>query len=209
MRRLEQKANQIIDHHADELLRERLAERRYKRLDENGRLFGRSIKHGTGTYDFYVKNRVPFRLLTPEEKIYPCHSIYRAATSKIMHPCRTRCRKQSCPYCRFDFDDVGDMKNKKHHDLLRLSLLLSQPPTTWEKFSREKNFAPTKKTIGLLQSNRDFMSLLLRNVLQHSAGGIQPAGHIPAVFMTLLVVLIAIVFSWYTYTGGITTDLLR
>jgi len=142
-------AKNITNQHLKFLRVQREQQKLFKRVNANGKIYGRSFKFNSNVYKNCIKENITITEII-EKKGDDKKYLY--ALNKIFFNC-FKCKEKSCPYCFFNIKSNINIS-------LNLKLLFSKLNNNWKIFKLENNFAPTKKLLILLSQSKKFLSKL-------------------------------------------------
>lgn len=145
MDRLHRIGQALVDAHIHRLDEKRREDVLFKRVDIDGRTFGRPFRQGSAVHARCQRLRHPIRLLEADEK-RGNNAVYSKALRSLTSPCADGCGRRYCAYCRL----TGTGHQLPETPIPRLAYVLSLPLSQWGTFREENNFAPTKMVIRLL-----------------------------------------------------------
>ena len=145
-------AKKIMIEHLRCLRDRRNNEKLFKRVNDQGKVYGRSFKFKSQVYKSCIQQNISFIEIIEKKGD---DKKYMYALNKIFFSC-VQCKEKSCPYCYFHIQPQLTTR-------ANLKLLFHQLNHQWKLFKFENNFAPTKKILMMLSQSKEFVSLLHSN----------------------------------------------
>jgi len=147
-------AKQMTHQHLRYLRDRRNKKKLFKRVNDQGKVYGRSFQEKSRVYQHCIQHEIYFIEWVDKKGD---DKKYMNALHKIFFPCDDRCKEKSCPYCVFQVEPTVDVSTNLQ--------LLFHPLSTlkhphWKRLKLENNFAPTKKILMMLSQSKEFMAQL-------------------------------------------------